>query len=157
MNTQKTHKQHSEKGGITLSYSDLTDEEFENFKRKKDILLYKNNLNNIRNFKSEKAYKELLLAIIDFANGKNENPTFTNEQAEATFEIIKSGLIENAKNYSLKCATNRENAKKGIEKKRNVKELVSELANNMSTTNKDNMLDEHLKKSGKNSYMLNQE
>lgn len=142
---------------MTLSYSELTDEEFDNFKRKKDILLYKNNLNNIRNFKCDKAYKELFLAIIDFASGKNENPAFTNEQAEATFEIIRSGLIENAKSYSLKCATNRENAKKGIEKKRNAKDIVSELANKLSTTGSDNILDEHLKKSGKNSYMLDQE
>ena len=137
-----------------MSYSCLNDEEFESFRKKNDIRLFKNNLNNIRNFKSDKAYKELLLAILDFSTCKNENPTFTNEQAEATFEIIKTNLIEGAKSYCLKCATNRENAKKGVEKKRDIKQLTSSLANTLSIDNQSGLLDEHYKQKGVNSFML---
>ncbi len=138
---------------MTLNYTCFTEEEFEKFKKKKDILLFKNNLNNIKNFRSDKAYKELFIAILDFCNGNTESPIFTNEQAEATFEIIKSSIIENTIAYCSKCSTNKENAKKGVEKKKDIRQEISQLANSLSINNKEDELSKQLKNKNRNSFM----
>ena len=95
-----------------MDYTCFSDEENKHFAKKKDFIIYKNNLTILKRFNSESAYKELWDGIIQFCNGDNEFPTFSDIKAAAAFEVIKNGIIENTQKYTEKCLINKENSKK---------------------------------------------